>query len=58
MAKKKGQRNLLLLLCSECESRHYITEKNKLNTPDKLEYSKYCPECRKHTLHKEKTKLK
>jgi large subunit ribosomal protein L33 len=27
--------------------------KNKKNTPDKLELNKYCPFCRKHTLHSE-----
>jgi large subunit ribosomal protein L33 len=27
--------------------------KNKKNTPDRLELSKYCRFCRKHTLHSE-----
>jgi large subunit ribosomal protein L33 len=27
--------------------------KNKKNSPDKLELKKYCPHCRRHTLHKE-----
>ena len=27
--------------------------KNKKNDPDRLELSKYCPFCRKHTPHKE-----
>lgn len=58
MAKKKGQRQLMLMVCSECESTHYITEKSKLNTPDKLELQKYCSNCRKRTTHKEKTRLK
>ncbi len=58
MAKKKGQRNLLLLICSECEQTQYITEKNKLNTPDKLEMQKFCSKCRKRTMHREKTRLK
>ncbi len=58
MAKKKGQRNLLLFVCSECESTHYISEKNKLNTPDKLELNKFCSSCRKRTVHKEKSRLK
>ena len=31
----------------------YITTKNKKNTPDRVEMKKYCPFCRKHTLHKE-----
>jgi large subunit ribosomal protein L33 len=27
--------------------------KNKKNDPDRLEMSKYCPFCKKHTVHKE-----
>ena len=46
-------RTILLLQCTECKSRNYSTLKNKKNTPDKLELSKYCRHCRKHTAHKE-----
>ena len=45
-----------LLKCSECGEENYLTEKNKKNDPDRLEVMKYCPRCRKQTLHKEKTK--
>ncbi|MBN2017719.1 MAG: 50S ribosomal protein L33 [Candidatus Cloacimonetes bacterium] len=41
------------LSCSECKSRNYVTMKNKQKHPDKLETKKFCPVCRKHTLHKE-----
>ena len=41
------------LRCNECKQRNYNTMKNKKNTPDKLELNKYCPFCRKHTLHPE-----
>ncbi|MDO4749575.1 MAG: 50S ribosomal protein L33 [Eubacteriales bacterium] len=41
------------LRCSECKQRNYNTFKNKKNTPEKLEMSKYCPFCRKHTTHNE-----
>jgi large subunit ribosomal protein L33 len=60
MAKKsKGnKRQLLLFTCSECKKNNYISEKNKINTPDKLELNKYCKFCKKHTAHKEKAKLK
>jgi large subunit ribosomal protein L33 len=27
--------------------------KNKKNDPDRLELSKFCPRCRKHTSHRE-----
>ena len=46
-------RIILLLQCTECKNRNYSTMKNKKNTPDKLEVSKYCRHCRKHTAHKE-----
>lgn len=55
---KKGKRQLFLLVCSDCGRSNYITEKNKLNTAEKVELKKYCKWCRKHTVHKEKTKLK
>lgn len=55
---KKGQRQILALVCSVCKSQNYITEKNKINTPDKLVLKKYCPVCKKKTEHKEKSKLK
>jgi len=43
----------ITLSCSECKQRNYNTVKNKKNDPDRLEMNKYCPFCRKHTLHKE-----
>jgi len=55
---KKGPRQLAGLKCSECKNFNYISERNRTNSPDKLELKKYCPRCRKHTLHKEVSKLK
>jgi large subunit ribosomal protein L33 len=55
---KKGSRQLFALLCSVCKNQNYVTEKNKVNTPDKLELKKYCKKCRKSTPHKESSKLK
>jgi len=46
-------RDLLSLSCPECKRRNYTTDKNKRTMTDKLELSKYCRFCRKHTLHKE-----
>lgn len=55
---KKGARILIALVCSKCKSQNYITEKNKLNNPEKLVLKKFCPKCRKRTEHKESKKLK
>ncbi len=43
----------VILACTECKNRNYNTMKNKKNDPDRIELSKYCPHCKKHTLHKE-----
>ena len=50
-------REKIALQCSECKNKNYTTTKNKRNTPDKIEFNKYCKFCRKHTSHKE-TKIK
>jgi large subunit ribosomal protein L33 len=52
MAKKEA-RLIITLACTECKRRNYSSMKNKKNTPDKMELSKYCAHCRKHTPHKE-----
>jgi len=46
-------REILTLACNGCKRRNYSTTKNKRNTPDRLELSKYCRWCRKHTAHRE-----
>lgn len=46
-------RDLISLACEACKRRNYTTDKNKKTTPEKLSFKKYCPFCRKHTLHKE-----
>ncbi|MBI5614440.1 50S ribosomal protein L33, partial [Candidatus Gottesmanbacteria bacterium] len=50
---KKEQRILLAFVCSVCKSQNYISNRSKLNTPEKLHLNKYCPTCKKHTEHKE-----
>ncbi|MGM9813836.1 MAG: 50S ribosomal protein L33 [Candidatus Enteromonas sp.] len=47
-------RNEVILRCTVCREENYITTRNKRNHPDKMEINKYCPKCRKMTLHKEK----
>lgn len=49
----KGTRVKVTLACSECKRRNYNTMKNKKNDPDRLSMKKYCPFCRKHTVHTE-----
>ena len=53
MAKKKADRTIVTLECTECGDRNYTTEKNKRNDPQRLELRKYCPRLRKVTLHRE-----
>ena len=43
----------ITLACTECKQRNYNTMKNKKNDPDRLEMSKYCRFCKKHTVHRE-----
>ncbi len=46
-------REIVTLVCQACKQRNYSTTKNKKSSPDKLEFKKYCPFCRNHTVHKE-----
>jgi large subunit ribosomal protein L33 len=46
-------RDQIHLACNDCKRRNYITTKNKRKHPDRVEHRKFCPFCRKHTLHKE-----
>jgi large subunit ribosomal protein L33 len=48
-----GMRVKVILECTECKHRNYNTMKNKKNDPDRMEIKKYCPFCRKATVHKE-----
>lgn len=58
MPKKNEHRIKIGLVCSVCKSRNYISQKNKLETPEKLLLKKFCNKCRKVTDHKETEKLK
>ena len=46
----KGPRENIILECTECKNRNYITSKNKRNNTDRLELTKYCKFC-KNTQH-------
>ena len=54
MAKKSDNRVYVELRCSRCGKAIRPRSKNKKNTTDKLEISKYCPKCRSHQTFKEK----
>lgn len=54
---KKGSRVLVGLTCEACGSQNYVVPKNKLNTTGALKLKKYCNNCKKRTVHKEKKKL-
>ena len=43
----------ICLACTECKQRNYDKQKNKKNTPDRLELKKYCRFGKKQTVHKE-----
>ncbi len=49
----KGGRDNIILQCTECKERNYVTTKNKKNTPNRLEFNKFCRRCRCHRLHRE-----
>ena len=55
MAKKEDRINIILK-CTVCGEETYITSKNKKNDPDRLEVNKYCPKCKKVTVHRERKK--
>lgn len=55
---KKTARMIITLECTEAKKEgkpasRYTTEKNKTNTPDRMEIKKYNPFLRRHTVHKE-----
>nr|YP_009577469.1 ribosomal protein L33 [Nymphoides crenata]AZA07057.1 ribosomal protein L33 [Nymphoides crenata] len=65
MAKGKEVRLTVVLECTTCVRNggnvnkgstgisRYITQKNRHNTPNRLELRKFCPYCYKHTIHGE-----
>ncbi len=47
-------RDLVKLVCTDCQNENYYTDKNKKKTTGRLEFKKYCNHCHKHTVHREK----
>lgn len=55
MANKKNEnRESIELKCSVCGNFRRPSEKNKANTPEKLEIKKFCDKCKKVQVFKEK----
>src|ERR1700735_1079010 len=46
-------REIITLQCNDCKNRNYTTTKNRKKHRARLETSKFCNTCRKHTDHKE-----
>ncbi|MEW5300740.1 MAG: hypothetical protein WDW38_005332 [Sanguina aurantia] len=58
MAKKKGVRLIVTIECTEAKGlgatpSRYCTQKNRKNTPERLELKKYNPFLKKVTVHRE-----
>jgi large subunit ribosomal protein L33 len=47
-----GERIDVALACQECGSRNYKTTRKK-EQEGQIELSKFCPKCKRHTMHKE-----
>lgn len=48
-----SQDNLIKFECAECKRIGYFSHKNKKTIKVRLELSKFCKWCKKHTAHKE-----
>jgi len=46
-------REIVTLACGDCKRRNYSTTKNRRKGSERLQFSKFCRYCRKHTAHKE-----
>ncbi len=62
MAKNKEIRITITLECTSCAQNNYkriagvsryITQKNRRNTPNRMELNKFCKHCCAHTMHRE-----
>lgn len=48
-----SQDNMIKFECTECKKVNYFSRKNKKLLKERLQMSKYCKHCKKHTDHKE-----
>ena len=47
-------RDIIILACEDCKNKNYTTTRNKRKHPNRMELKKFCPTCRKHTVHKQR----
>lgn len=47
-----GERIEVSLACTECDARNYRTTR-KRQQEGQIERKKFCPKCKRHTVHKE-----
>ena len=52
-SRSASMREIITLACTDCKRRNYSTTKNRRKSTERLEFSKFCRFCRKHTAHKE-----
>lgn len=48
-----SQDNMIKFECTVCKKVNYFSRKNKKTLKERMELSKHCPNCKKHTIHKE-----
>lgn len=46
-------REIITFQCTECKDKNYSSTKNKKTSTERIELSKFCRKCRKHTSHRE-----
>ncbi|HKK54413.1 MAG TPA: 50S ribosomal protein L33 [Patescibacteria group bacterium] len=48
-----SQDNMIKFECTVCKKVNYYSRKNKKILKERMALNKYCPNCNKHTEHKE-----
>lgn len=46
-------REIITFECTDCKNRNYSKTKNRKTHTERMQLKKFCPTCRKHTVHKE-----
>ncbi|GAC1353429.1 MAG: 50S ribosomal protein L33 [Polyangiales bacterium] len=48
-----GERVPIVLSCAECSARNYKTTRTRQPGSKAIELKKFCPACKRHTVHRE-----